>query len=212
MTVEANPETLDQSFLDICASAGVTRISIGVQTLEPSLLALLGRRATREQNLAAVELLRTRWQGGVSVDLLAGIPGQTWERLAEDIETVLSFDPQHVSLYSLTREEGTLFDRMILAKKLKEMPAAEQDRLWLRGVRLLRERGFEHYEISNFAPAGLECRHNSATGGWTLPGHRSGRSLDSPRRFYRSVAGDRGPERSRLARRGKPRAGGSART
>ncbi len=131
-----------------------------MQTLEPSLLALLGRRATREQNLAALELLRTRWQGGVSVDLLAGIPGQTWERLAEDIETVLSFDPQHVSLYSLTREEGTLFDRMILAKKLKEMPAAEQDRLWLRGVRLLRERGFEHYEISNFAPAGLECRHN----------------------------------------------------
>ena len=73
---------------------------------------------------------------------------------------MLSFGPQHLSLYSLTREEGTLYDRMILGKKLKEMPAAEQDRLWLRGARLLRERGFVHYEISNFAPAGLGCPHN----------------------------------------------------
>ena len=60
----------------------MTRISIGVQTLDPSLLALLGRRATREQNLAALDLLRRRWKGDLSVDLLAGIPGQTWQRLS----------------------------------------------------------------------------------------------------------------------------------
>lgn len=160
VTVEANPETLERSFLDISAAAGVTRLSLGVQTLDPALLSLLGRRATREQTLAALELVRQRWRGDLSVDLLAGIPGQTWARLSEDIETVLAFDPQHVSLYQLTREEGTRYDRLIRAGKLEEMPASEQERVWLRGAGLLRERGFAHYEISNFARIGHQCRHN----------------------------------------------------
>ncbi len=160
LSVEANPETVDARFLEDCASAGVTRLSLGVQTLDAGLLALLRRRATPEQTLSALELIRSRWRGALSVDLLAGIPGQTWLRLSADLDAVLAFAPQHVSLYSLTREEGTSYDRMILRGELREMPAAEQDSLWLRGARLLRGRGYAHYEISNFALAGSECLHN----------------------------------------------------
>ena len=160
LTVEANPETVDEAFIEICGGAGATRLSVGVQTLEPALLGLLGRRATREQTLAALDLVARRWKGDVSVDLLAGIPGQSGERLIEDIEAVLRFSPRHVSLYSLTREEGTPYDRMIRAGRLREMPAEEQERVWLAGVRLLRSRGYGHYEISNFALPGGECRHN----------------------------------------------------
>ena len=160
LTVEANPETTDEEFVDICASFGVTRLSVGVQTLEPGLLTLLDRRATREQTLGGLDLIRTRWRGELSVDLLAGIPGQSSERLIDDIDSVLRFVPWHVSLYSLTREKGTPYDRRIRAGKLEEMPAEEQERLWLAGVRHLRGLGYRHYEVSNFAIPGAECRHN----------------------------------------------------
>jgi oxygen-independent coproporphyrinogen-3 oxidase len=162
LTVEANPETVDDGFVGICAEAGVTRLSVGVQTLEPALLGLLARRATRGETLAALELIARRWKGDLSVDLLAGIPGQSRERLLTDLAEVLRFSPRHVSLYSLTREEGTPYDRRIRAGRLREMPAEEQEGLWLAGVRLLRDRGYRHYEISNFALAGGECRHNVA--------------------------------------------------
>jgi oxygen-independent coproporphyrinogen III oxidase len=159
-TVEANPETVDREFLDTCAAAGVDRLSIGVQSLAQASLSLLGRRATREQTLAALELAGDAWSGSVSVDLLAGVPGQTQADVAADLEAVLSYRPAHVSLYSLTREPGTAYDARVRAGTLREMAAEEQENVWLRGVRVLRERGYRHYEISNFALDGAECRHN----------------------------------------------------
>jgi oxygen-independent coproporphyrinogen III oxidase len=159
-TVEANPETVDRVFLDACEAAGVDRLSIGVQSLAQPSLTLLGRRATREQTLAALELAARAWKGSISVDLLAGIPGQTEDELVANLEGVLAFRPAHVSLYSLTREPGTAFDARIRAGTLREMPAEDQESVWLRGVRLLRDRGYRHYEISNFALADGECRHN----------------------------------------------------
>ncbi len=87
-TVEANPESLDRPFLDACTRAGVTRISVGLQSMDDRLLALLGRPGTAADNLRALDLLGRTWHGDASFDLIAGIPTQTVEGVTADASTV----------------------------------------------------------------------------------------------------------------------------
>jgi oxygen-independent coproporphyrinogen III oxidase len=159
-TLEANPESIDEAFLDLCASAGVTRLSIGVQTLDDGQLRLLRRPATRAETLACLELVARRWRGELSVDYIAGIPGQASRQVAEDIALLRGFGPRHFSLYQLTMEEGTPLAGLVSAGRLAMNPPELDEELWFAGKEALEGAGFRHYEVSNFCQPGKECLHN----------------------------------------------------
>ncbi len=159
-TVEANPETVDGWFLDSIAQAGARRISLGIQTLRDDVLKTVGRLGNRAATMAALDLIRGRWKGDLSVDLIAGFPGQSGKVLTEDLDTVLGYSPGHVSLYSLTVEEGTPLEKSVRNGSIRMPDGDEQDEVWLTGREFLMARGYVQYEVSNFALPGKECRHN----------------------------------------------------
>jgi oxygen-independent coproporphyrinogen-3 oxidase len=163
-TVEANPESADETFLSSCVNGGVNRLSLGIQSLH-----LPSRRAVNrgdgpdcriEQRLA---LAAEYFPGTLSVDLIAGLPHCTEEILLGDIERVLAFKPAHVSLYSLITEPETP-----LGKKLEQKGAAalflpqgdDADNIWIAGRDALERAGLAQYEVSNFALPGKACLHN----------------------------------------------------
>jgi oxygen-independent coproporphyrinogen-3 oxidase len=156
-TVEANPESADRAFLEACREGGVTRISLGVQTFyEPSRRAVhrVGEGRLLPERLRLVSEL---FGENFSADLMTGLPFQNEKILLNDIEKILVYNPGHISLYSLTVEEGTP-----LARRPRSLlpPADEADRLWIRGRDLLEAAGYGQYEVSNFSLPGKQCRHN----------------------------------------------------
>jgi oxygen-independent coproporphyrinogen III oxidase len=159
-TVEANPESLDDEFLDICASSGATRLSVGVQSLRDDQLALLRRPATRRATLAALERAARRWNGELSVDYITGIPRQTTRQVTEDIEILKEFGPGHFSLYQLTVEPGTGLAAQADQGTIELNSPDQDEELWFAGKGALEGAGFRNYEISNFCLPGKECQHN----------------------------------------------------
>jgi oxygen-independent coproporphyrinogen-3 oxidase len=163
-TVEVNPESADGAFLAACGENGVNRISAGVQTFSER-----SRRAVHRRGGAALlprrlARIARAFPASFSADLLSGLPFQDGAALLRDIETTLSFNPAHVSLYSLTVEDGTA-----LAERARKMrrhggaglpPAEEADRAWLLGRDALERAGYAQYEVSNFSFPGKESRHN----------------------------------------------------
>ena len=107
MTSEANPGTVTPEWLDTAASAGLNRLSFGMQACQPSLLKILGRIHTAEQVSRSVSLARTSGISNISLDLIFGIPGQTRAMWLETLHTALSLNPSHISAYGLIPEEGT---------------------------------------------------------------------------------------------------------
>ncbi|MHB0913393.1 MAG: radical SAM family heme chaperone HemW [Armatimonadota bacterium] len=153
VTVEANPA------MGGFSSIPANRLSLGVQSLLDSELAALGRLHTADEALSAYAAARKSF-GNISLDLMYGIPGQTRESWAETLDRVIGLAPEHISLYSLTVEEGTPFWEMQRAGRL-ELPGddAEAD-MYEDAIEALTRAGYAHYEISNFARPGYECRHN----------------------------------------------------
>jgi oxygen-independent coproporphyrinogen-3 oxidase len=152
-TIEANPESLDKEFLQICAANNVNRLSIGMQSFNDDLLNKLGRLGNSKDNLRALDLVEKHWSGRVSIDLLAGIPGQKAEYLVEELNRLCSLSfIKHISLYTLTPLEGTLLD--------KQVNDQDQEEVWLQGSAALRSRAFNNYEIANFSLPGEESLHN----------------------------------------------------
>lgn len=166
-TVEANPEDLTQHWLASCADSGVNRLSLGVQSMSDETLASVTRRGTADSNRRALELASREWRGRLSVDLIAGLPGQTAESLIDDIECVTRFNPDHVSLYSLTVEEGTPLGRIIAGEAAPHagfVPLPDDDEaaeMWIAGRDRLERLGYAQYEVSNFSREGCESAHNS---------------------------------------------------
>jgi len=156
-TVEANPESLTREKLSAAAEAGVTRLSLGIQSFNARSLALLGRSAGPDQNKEALDLISSCWNGLWNADLICEIPGQTIASAARDWEILEAYHPPHVSLYTLSIEEGTP-----LADKAgrEELPGFDEE-VWpfLQGA--LARSGYEGYEISNYhhQSAG-PCLHN----------------------------------------------------
>jgi len=157
-TIEANPESLTEDFLSLCRNGGITRLSLGVQTFhEPSRFAV-NRGFTRIED--RIKLALKYFPDSLSVDLITGLPFQNEEIVIGDINKILEFNPAHVSLYSLTIEEGTPLEKRIKNKTVS-LPACENaDSLWLLGREALLNAGFHHYEVSNFAKEGKQCLHN----------------------------------------------------
>lgn len=159
-TVEMNPEDLTEDILDSAQKAGVDRISMGIQALDQKALDSVNRHCPLQTAISSLELLQKKWKKKLSVDFIAGLPGQTYSSLKKQFETVFNFKKiDHISLYSLTLEENTPLYKKIESGKIK-WSQQKTDRMWILGRKILKENGFIQYEVSNFARTGAESLHN----------------------------------------------------
>jgi len=157
VTVECNPESVSRERLEGYRAAGVTRISLGVQSLDDRILPTLDRLHTSAQAQAAFEAARAAGFSDVSVDLIYGLPGldlPTWETT---VEQALDWGPDHLSAYALTLDEGSLWHAAgVTGVPPEETTTAQYRRL----AELAAGAGFEHYEVSNYARPGHRSAHN----------------------------------------------------
>jgi oxygen-independent coproporphyrinogen-3 oxidase len=160
ISIEANPESLSRDFIEACKDSGINRISLGVQSFSEKSRIAVNRTGSAEAVPKALALLQNVWKGNFSVDLMTGLPFQNESIVQSDIEKVLSYNPSHVSLYSLILEEGTALEKKVSTRKIDIPNDDEADSLWLYGRNLLEEAGYAQYEVSNFAKNGAECLHN----------------------------------------------------
>ena len=152
ISMEANPESLlARRAVDGYLAAGINRISMGVQSMDDRFLSLLGRPHRRADVLRAVEHLRAAGCRNLGLDLMWGLPGQDAAHWLSTLEDALALEPEHVSAYGLTLEEGTPLERDWSAGRLSLPEDDEQERMYLEGIRLLAAHGLEQYEISNYA-------------------------------------------------------------
>lgn len=159
-TFEANPETLTVEKLHLLREHGVDRISLGVQSLDASGLATLGRAATEGATRRALALLSKAWPLRWSADLILGYEGDTPRRVERDLTEMIAAGARHVSVYALTVEEGTPLAEAV-ARGERKVPGEEEVLALLEVAReLLEARGLRRYEVSNYAVAGEEGRHN----------------------------------------------------
>jgi putative oxygen-independent coproporphyrinogen III oxidase len=156
ITMEANPGTVEsQRFADY-VKAGITRISIGVQSFQPAKLTALGRIHDENQALNAVKLAKNIDLSSFNLDLMHGLPKQSLEDAMFDLSTAITQQPPHLSWYQLTIEPNTQFH-----SKPPKLP--EDELLWdiqEQGDELLKQAGFEQYEISAYSQVGQQCQHN----------------------------------------------------
>lgn len=160
ITLEANPGTLNDSNLRALLDAGINRISIGVQSLDRKELALLGRMHDAKEALEAFYAARKEGFRNISIDLIYGIPGQDLESWERTLATVIALRPEHISTYELTPENGTVLYEKIAAGHLNLPDEDTVVEMYYGAIDMLKANGYEHYEISNFALPGRQCRHN----------------------------------------------------
>lgn len=160
ITMECNPGTLDREKIYGYKTAGINRISMGLQASQTDTLERLGRIHTYDVFEENFSLLREAGFENINVDLMMGLPQQTLEEWEETLDRVLDLNPEHISAYGLSIEEGTPFgDAYGLGRLI--LPDEDSERMMyaITGEKLA-ARGYEHYEISNYAKPGFECRHN----------------------------------------------------
>lgn len=156
ISLEANPGAIEHGSFRAYADVGVNRVSLGVQSFEPAKLARLGRIHGPDEAWQAIEELSSAGIGSFNLDLMYGLPDQTVEEAARDVELALSSGAGHLSHYQLTLEPNTLFH-------LRPPPLPGDDETWAMQVacqELIAASRLRHYEVSAYAAAGLECRHN----------------------------------------------------
>lgn len=162
LTLEVNPGTIGAAALEQLYRAGVNRLSIGAQSLQPKLLAALERIHTVAETRAAVQAARSAGFRNISLDLMYGMAGQSLQELTADLSELIALAPTHISAYCLTLEEGTPFHERAASGRLT-LPAEELLVAMMQHVGTqLAGAGYQRYEISNFARPGFESRHNQA--------------------------------------------------
>jgi len=160
ITIEANPGTIDESYLHGLLFAGVNRLSMGIQSFNDQELYALGRLHDCDQACRAIESAKKVGFKNINLDLMYGLPGQTVGSWSDSLKKAARYRPQHLSLYQLTIEEGTPFYELVAHGKLflpSEDEILEMDEVT---TTLCRDENFQQYEISNFANPGYECFHN----------------------------------------------------
>ena len=159
-TIEANPGDLN---LEACASLlrqGVNRLSIGVQSLDNGLLQLLGRRHTADGAIEAFQTARAAGFDNVNLDLMYGLPNQSCSQWEDTVTRLADLEPEHISLYALTLEEGTPMRAWADRGKIPEPDPDLAADMYALARSVLSDAGYHHYEISNWSKTGLESRHN----------------------------------------------------
>lgn len=162
ISMEMNPGTAKREWISDYKKAGVNRVSVGLQSADAQELKMLGRIHNYQQFLETFRLLRECGFENINVDLMSGLPHQKMETYADTLEKVVALCPEHISAYSLIVEEGTPFFQYYGSEKgREELLDEELDRQMYFFTRdFLNEKGYHHYEISNYARKGYECRHN----------------------------------------------------
>jgi oxygen-independent coproporphyrinogen-3 oxidase len=160
VTLEANPESVDEAHLRALRELGVNRLSLGVQSFDDADLRFLGRIHDAARAEAAYRAAREAGFDSVSIDLIFGLLGQTVARWRKSLERAAELGPDHLSLYALTVEEGTPLEHRIAMGGCPEPDADAQADMYVWSVERLATAGYEQYEISNWALPGHRCRHN----------------------------------------------------
>lgn len=200
ITLEANPDTVDLKYLIALRQLGVNRLSFGAQSANKNELALLGREHDFAAVIKAMDLSRTAGFENINLDLIYGLPDQSILSWEQSLRAALELDPEHLSLYCLTIEAGTPMQRWLRSGTIRKPDpdiAADQYEL---ACDLLSNEGFNHYEISNWARPGRECRHNMSYWrndqylgfGAGAHGHAAGYRywvIKQPRAFIRRMSG-----------------------
>ena len=163
-TCEANPESFTLDLAQALRAAGVTRISLGVQSLNASELKAIGRIHSAEQAMLAVAQAKAAGCS-TSCDVMCGLPGQTLDTFAETLRSLVTLNPDHVSVYPLQLEEGTPLARMEEAGEMEVPDEDFQAQCMDLAAEVLEEAGYERYEVASYAKPGHRCRHNIAY--WT---------------------------------------------
>ena len=163
-TCEANPESFTLDLAQALRAAGVTRISLGVQSLNASELKAIGRIHSAEQAMLAIAQAKAAGFS-TSCDVMCGLPGQTLDTFAETLRSLVTLNPDHVSVYPLQLEEGTPLARMEEAGEMEVPDEDFQAQCMGLAAEVLEEAGYERYEVASYAKPGHRCRHNIAY--WT---------------------------------------------
>lgn len=161
ITMEGNPGTLSAENLAAYRAAGVNRLSLGVQSMDDGLLAGIGRIHTAAQAKQAVSMVREAGFENLNLDLMLGLPGQTAAQWRDTLGQAIALEPEHLSCYSLILEEGTPLERQVREGTCAPLP--DEDALCEMDdctEEMTRQAGYARYEVSNYAKAGKECRHN----------------------------------------------------
>ena len=158
--MEINPGEASLDNLRAYKSLGINRISIGMQSFQPHLLTFMSRIHTVEKSFSTYDDVRKAGFQNVSGDLIFAVPGQTREEWVGDLQRLVSMQPEHISTYSLTVEEGTALHRWVAAGHVKMLEETVDTGMYDWGRDFLEESGYPNYEVSNHARPGFECRHN----------------------------------------------------
>ena len=162
ITAEANPDDVTPDAAARWKAAGINRLSLGSQTFDDNALAWMHRTHDAATIERAVHVARDAGFANLSLDLIFALPDALKRDFPRDVERLLTLEPEHVSLYGLTIEQGTPLGRWVARGAAVEQPEEGYERDFLDAHRLLASAGFEHYEVSNYGRRGLHSRHNSA--------------------------------------------------
>jgi oxygen-independent coproporphyrinogen-3 oxidase len=160
ITVEANPGTFGPDYVQALLDLGVTRISLGIQSLDDQTLRRLARTHSAVQGLDAVRLLKSAGGSSVNLDLIYGLPWQSRAGWQEDLRRALDTEPHHISLYALMVEEGTPLATLVDRGRWSVPDQDAVADMYEAALPILERAGFRHYEVSNWALPGHESRHN----------------------------------------------------
>ena len=160
ISMEMDPGTFDRDKLQGYVAAGINRVSLGVQAFQAELLAACGRTHTPEDIAWAIDLIHQTNLQNFSLDLISGLPHQTLENWQESLEAAITLAPSHLSIYDLTVEPGTAFDRWYQPGTAPLPTDAMTAQMYRLAQQILTGADYEHYEISNYARSGFQCQHN----------------------------------------------------
>lgn len=163
-SMEANPESLNENLIKDIWALGVNRISIGVQSFDNDILKMLGRAHDADIAKSAIEIAKSRFDN-ISIDLMCGIPGQSIDSFKSSLEAAIGLGVPHISVYPLSVEYNTVFYKWTAEGRIDKVDEDEQARHMELAAKMLKEAGYEHYEVASFAKPGFECSHNIAY--WT---------------------------------------------
>jgi len=161
ITLEANPDDIGSEKLKAWKDNGINRLSIGVQSFFEEELRWMNRAHDEEQAIRNLQLARKGFDN-ITIDLIYGSPLLTDEMWEENVNRAIEFEIPHLSCYALTVEEKTPLHKSITTQKIPDIDNEKQARQFLLLMQWLREKGYEHYEVSNFAKPGFRSRHNSS--------------------------------------------------
>ena len=160
-TLEVNPDDITDEYAKMLRTY-FDRISIGIQSFNNNELALINRRHSAEKAMESVKICQANGFDNISIDLIYGLPNQDVKSWENNLKKAIELNPQHISAYHLTYENGTKITQLLNGKKINPVAEETSLKMFSRLTELLEQNGFEQYEISNFAKKGFRSKHNSS--------------------------------------------------